>query len=182
MTDITGGPDPEWHSEFDCEFGCMPMYHGEEPETPRPTECPTCGARHPSMHPAVSGGGEVTSLCPDKFHDGDPVTERARRYFSEREAAQRYIQARYKTAGISVDLDAVERLTAAFHPDEPDPWVTGSILIDPSDASATAVQEYMTEIKTPTPEPGTRIHRQIESYNKMISRNTEGSDPLVQEP
>lgn len=34
------------------------------------------------MHPAVSGGGEVTSVCPDKWHDGDPVTEKARRLMS----------------------------------------------------------------------------------------------------
>jgi hypothetical protein len=46
-----------------------------------PTECPTCGSRQPSMHPAVGGGGEVTSLCPDPFHNGDPVTENARQYF-----------------------------------------------------------------------------------------------------
>lgn len=34
-----------------------------------PLRCSTCGSRQPSMHPAVSGGGEVTSICPDKFHD-----------------------------------------------------------------------------------------------------------------
>lgn len=34
------------------------------------TRCPTCGSRQPSMHPAVSGGGEVTSRCPDPFHEG----------------------------------------------------------------------------------------------------------------
>jgi hypothetical protein len=36
------------------------------------------------MHPAVSGGGEVTHICPDAFHDGDPVTEKARAFFAER--------------------------------------------------------------------------------------------------
>jgi hypothetical protein len=40
--------------------------------------CPTCRSRQPSMHPAVSGGGEVTMICPDSWHDGDPVTEEAR--------------------------------------------------------------------------------------------------------
>jgi hypothetical protein len=31
-------------------------------------KCPTCGSTKPSMHPAVSGGGEVTKLCQDDFH------------------------------------------------------------------------------------------------------------------
>ncbi len=41
--------------------------------------CPTCDSPQPSMHPAVSGGGEVTGLCPDAFHgaasDGDRAPE-----------------------------------------------------------------------------------------------------------
>ena len=32
------------------------------------TRCPKCGAPTPNLHPAVSGGGEVTSLCSDPFH------------------------------------------------------------------------------------------------------------------
>lgn len=36
------------------------------------TRCGTCGSRQPSMHPAVSGGGEVTRKCPDAFHLGVP--------------------------------------------------------------------------------------------------------------
>jgi hypothetical protein len=39
-----------------------------------------------------------------------------------------------------------------------DPWVSGSIMIDPNDAGATGV------------------------YNKMVSRAVDGSDPLVPEP
>jgi hypothetical protein len=38
------------------------------------------------MHPAVSGGSEVTHICPDAFHDGDPVTEAARHMFPARQA------------------------------------------------------------------------------------------------
>jgi hypothetical protein len=38
--------------------------------------CPTCLARKPSEHPAVSGGGEVTRLCPDPYHE--PVDPRIR--------------------------------------------------------------------------------------------------------
>lgn len=34
--------------------------------------CPTCGSTDPRMHPAVSGGGEVTDMCADSFHQGYP--------------------------------------------------------------------------------------------------------------
>jgi hypothetical protein len=34
-----------------------------------PTQCPTCQSPEPRLHPAVSGGGEVTGICPDSFHD-----------------------------------------------------------------------------------------------------------------
>lgn len=33
--------------------------------------CPTCGSPEPRSHPAVSGGGEVTHICPDPFHGED---------------------------------------------------------------------------------------------------------------
>ncbi len=33
-----------------------------------PVRCPACGSPEPLLHPAVSGGGEVTSLCPDPYH------------------------------------------------------------------------------------------------------------------
>jgi hypothetical protein len=33
--------------------------------------CPTCQAPEPRLHPAVSGEGEVTRLCPDPYH-GEP--------------------------------------------------------------------------------------------------------------
>lgn len=32
--------------------------------------CPTCNSPQPGMHPAVSGGGEVATICPDAFHGG----------------------------------------------------------------------------------------------------------------
>lgn len=34
------------------------------------TRCRTCDSPDPRTHPAVGGGGEVTSLCPDPFHSG----------------------------------------------------------------------------------------------------------------
>lgn len=30
--------------------------------------CPTCDSPDPRAHPAVSGGGEVTNICPDPYH------------------------------------------------------------------------------------------------------------------
>ena len=41
------------------------------PETPADRDafrCPDCGSPQPSMHPAVSGGGEVTRICAHPFH------------------------------------------------------------------------------------------------------------------
>ena len=32
--------------------------------------CPDCGSPEPRLHPAVSGGGEVTRVCQHPFHDG----------------------------------------------------------------------------------------------------------------
>lgn len=57
------------------------------PINDRPLRCPSCGSRQKSMHPAISGGGEVVRICPDQWHDGDPVTEHARQQQAEREAA-----------------------------------------------------------------------------------------------
>ena len=37
-----------------------------------PFHCPSCASPQPSMHPAVSGGGEVTELCADPFHGPPP--------------------------------------------------------------------------------------------------------------
>jgi hypothetical protein len=36
--------------------------------TERPWRCPTCDSPQPSMHPAVSGGGEAIP-CRDPWHD-----------------------------------------------------------------------------------------------------------------
>jgi hypothetical protein len=36
----------------------------------RPPRCPTCDSPQPSMHPAVSGGGEAI-LCPDAWHNDE---------------------------------------------------------------------------------------------------------------
>lgn len=47
---------------------------GEWPLDPEPSavhsplSCQTCGSPDPRTHPAVGGGGEVTSVCPDAFH------------------------------------------------------------------------------------------------------------------
>lgn len=43
----------------------------EAPEVPEvfANRCPTCSSRNPALHPAVGGGGEVTSLCTDEFHN-----------------------------------------------------------------------------------------------------------------
>lgn len=30
--------------------------------------CPKCGSPAPKWHPAIGGGGEVTSICADPFH------------------------------------------------------------------------------------------------------------------
>lgn len=63
-----------------------------------------------------------------------------------------------------VELSDEERLAATQHymktkyASLSDPWVSGSIMIDPSDAGATGV------------------------YNKMVHRETDGPDPLVPEP
>lgn len=43
-----------------------------KPAAADPLHCPTCGSPQPSMHPAVSGGGEVTVVCPDEFHEVTP--------------------------------------------------------------------------------------------------------------
>lgn len=67
-----------------------------------------------------------------------PVTPRELDPDEQREAAQKYIEKRYAEVT--------------------DPWVSGSIMIDPSDAGATSV------------------------YDKMVHRETDGPDPLVPEP
>lgn len=50
----------------------------ESPATPWPAavptepdglHCPSCGSSSPRLHPAISGGGEVTRICPDRFHE-----------------------------------------------------------------------------------------------------------------
>lgn len=61
-----------------------------------------------------------------------------------------------------------------------DPWVNGVIMIDPSDAGATGVYIYMEPKENEVDDEVAQ--RQLKSYNKMISRETGGSDPLVQEP
>lgn len=43
-----------------------------EPAGPDATHCPTCESPEPSLHPAVSGGGEVTHICDDPFHGPVP--------------------------------------------------------------------------------------------------------------
>ena len=83
-----------------------------------------------------------------------------------------------------------------------DPWVTGSIMTDPPDAGATAVydkmnmpkfdmllpKEYTDRIEAGEPEEEVqadfidRIAKSMPSYDKMVSRNKEGPDPLVPEP
>jgi flavin-dependent thymidylate synthase len=37
--------------------------------------CPTCGSRQQSQHPAVSGGGEVTKICQDPWHNPELAGE-----------------------------------------------------------------------------------------------------------
>lgn len=34
------------------------------------TKCPTCGSPNPAAHPATQAEGEVTHICPDRFHSG----------------------------------------------------------------------------------------------------------------
>jgi len=76
-------PDLPWADEhFDERVSGIP--HNPPPSAVRwpyavrgnadHVRCPTCGSRQPSMHPAVSGGGEVTSRCPDAFHNGQSGT------------------------------------------------------------------------------------------------------------
>lgn len=48
-----------------------------------PDRCPACGSRQPSMHPAVGGGGEVTSICQNPFHGGRPEKGDAVRNFRD---------------------------------------------------------------------------------------------------
>jgi hypothetical protein len=41
-------------------------------EPPDPLRCPSCQSPSPRLHPAVSGGGEVTKICIDAFHGDTP--------------------------------------------------------------------------------------------------------------
>jgi hypothetical protein len=54
--------------ELAYQLGRDERYAPAQAAGPDPFRCPTCGSPQPSMHPAVAGGGEVTSLCPDPFH------------------------------------------------------------------------------------------------------------------
>ncbi len=38
----------------------------------RELRCPSCQSPAPGLHPAVSGGGEVTRICPDPWHTPVP--------------------------------------------------------------------------------------------------------------
>lgn len=50
----------------------LPPSVPHEPAGPDATHCPTCESPEPSLHPAVSGGGEVTHICDDPFHGPVP--------------------------------------------------------------------------------------------------------------
>lgn len=50
------------------ELWCAECDKRVDEQSSRPERCPRCDSRMPSMHPAVSGGGEVTKLCPDPWH------------------------------------------------------------------------------------------------------------------
>lgn len=225
MTDITGGHDPEWQREFDCEFGCMPMDHGIEPEgawqcgnghmfryEPPPASPPWCArAECYSMSFIWILRDEATdrdwlpdAWQPVKRHDSiitlhgvmeiippGPLPEpRELSPEGQREAAQRYMQKRY--------ADQAAMYWKEHEHD--DLWVNGGIMIDPSDAGATAVHEYMTEESCldcggpRADNPRTGCHRNdfhynfsgqqptAKEYRAMVSRNTDGPDPLVPEP
>lgn len=44
--------------------------------TPRePMMCPTCDSPEKRLHPAVSGGGEVTKKCLDAWHNPNRATD-----------------------------------------------------------------------------------------------------------
>jgi hypothetical protein len=60
------------------------MTRPQQESSSRPGRCPSCNSRQKSMHPATQAdGGEVLYLCPDSWHDGDPVTELARQQAAE---------------------------------------------------------------------------------------------------
>jgi hypothetical protein len=84
----------------------------------------------------------------------------------------------------------------------PDPWVSGSIMIEPDDKGAAAIydkmnmpkfdmlfpKEFTDRIKAGEPPDQVqsdfmdRIARSAPSYDKMVHRTTDGPDPLVPEP
>ena len=52
----------------------------------------------------------------------------------------------------------------------------------PTEAQAKVIEQiFISEIKTPTPPPEV-VEHQLGIYDKMVHRETGGSDPLVQEP
>ena len=137
MSEQPGIPDEEDPSEYDQEE-CPPEEQHQEVTRPE----------KPIGFYTKSG---VFDLMPDPGY-----LDQARRDPAESdpiELAQRYGQSRYGTR--------IHEQIEQYIGDEAigaDPWVTGSILIDPSDAGATGV------------------------YNKMVHRETDGPDPLVPEP
>lgn len=58
---------PDRKVDVDVDMGKWPKQESTEDEK-RAMECPTCESPDPRMHPAISGGGEVTNICPDPFH------------------------------------------------------------------------------------------------------------------
>jgi hypothetical protein len=94
---------------LDCPI-CRP------PAEPQPESdglrCPTCDSPQPSMHPAVSGGGEVISFCSNGFHapEGRPgFMEQNRMLITEVERLRRLLKTQAENFSAATDKLIAER-------------------------------------------------------------------------
>jgi hypothetical protein len=120
------------HDNDYCEFGCMPMDHGEEPDLSK-------------------GIWQDIPIEPPDYDKARAALE-AMSPEEQVEAAIRYAKFKYGKNWAHMpppSYDEIARMAMEY-------W--RSISADPSDTGTTGI------------------------YDQMISRNTDGSDPLVPEP
>jgi hypothetical protein len=123
----------------------------------QPTSCPTCQSPEPRLHPAVSGGGEVTHVCSDPFHYralDPPDIEAVLKFKQEAQAILRGDDA-WRHPDISEELieDTPDLSEAWRHPDIPEERVSIQRLVihDVREREQHGVKTYGSAIYADTP-------------------------------